>query len=130
MLDKRVLGAFGLLLLASCGGPVKTHAPDGKEAYILDCKGGRYACAQQAGDLCGTRGYSALDQAGRVVPPQVPLGNLPEMMVTCRDTPATVYSGESQPPPSGGETASKLLNQPGGDARAPPQSVGRPSPRY
>ena len=112
MLGTRVLGAFCLLLLASCGGPQRTHAPDGKEAYILQCKGGRYACAQQAGDLCGTRGYQELDQAGRVIPPQMPLGNFSELMITCRETPATIYGGESHPPPQGGgETASKLLNQ-------------------
>lgn len=113
MLVARVLGAVGLLFLAGCGGPQKTHAPDGKEAYILQCKGGRYACAQQAGDLCGTRGYQALDQAGRAVPPQVPLGNVAELMITCREPPAAIYGGESHPPPQGGgETASKLLNQP------------------
>jgi hypothetical protein len=114
MLGTRVIGALGLLLLASCGGPQKTHAPDGKDAYILQCKGGRYACAQQAGDLCGSRGYSALDQAGRPVPPQVPFGNFAELMITCKDAPQAIYSGESHPPPpqSGGETASKLLNQP------------------
>ena len=113
MLGTRVLGALGLLLLASCGGAQRTHAPDGKEAYILQCKGGRYACAQQAGDICGSRGYQALDQAGRVVPPQVPLGNFAELMVTCREAPAAIYGGESHPAPqSGGETASKLLNQP------------------
>lgn len=112
MLVTRVVAAFGLLLLAGCGGPQKTHAPDGKEAYILQCKGGRYACAQQAGDLCGTRGYQALDQAGRAVPSQVPLGNLAELMITCREAPAAIYGGESHPAPqSGGETASKLLNQ-------------------
>ena len=109
----RSLGAFGLLLLAACGGAQKTHAPDGREAYILQCKGGGYACAQQAGDLCGSRGYQALDQAGRVIPPQVPLGNFSALMITCRETPAAIYGGESHPPPqSGGETASKLLNQP------------------
>jgi hypothetical protein len=112
MLGTRVMGAIGLLLLASCGGAQKTHAPDGKEAYILQCKGGRYACARQAGDLCGSRGYQALDQAGRPVPPQVPVGNVAELMITCREPPAAIYGGESHPPAqSGGETASKLLNQ-------------------
>ena len=108
----RAMGAFGLLLLASCGGAQMTHAPDGKEAYILQCKGGRYACAQQAGDLCGARGYQALDQAGRAIPPQVPFGNFSELMIACRETPGAIYGGESHPAPqSGGETASKLLNQ-------------------
>jgi len=112
MLGTRIAGTFALLLLASCGGPTKTHAPDGKEAYILQCRGGRYACAQQAGDLCGSRGYSELDPAGRVVPPQVRLGYFSELMITCRDAPQTIYSGESRPPPqSGGATASQLLNQ-------------------
>jgi hypothetical protein len=112
MLGTRAMGAFGLLLLASCGGAQKTHAPDGQEAYILQCKGGRYACAQQAGDLCGSRGYQALDQAGRPMPPQVPLGNFGELMVTCKDAPQTIYGGESHPAPqSGSGTASQLLNQ-------------------
>src|SRR6266446_821232 len=69
----KCMGALCFLLLASCGGPLKTYAPDGKEAYIIQCTGGRYACAKQAGDLCGPRGYSTLDQAGRVVPPQAPV---------------------------------------------------------
>jgi hypothetical protein len=112
MLGMRVLAVFGLLLLAGCGGAQRTHAPDGREAYILQCKGGQYACARQAGDICGARGYQALDQAGRAIPPQVPLGNMPEMMISCRDAPATVYGGESHPAPqSGGETAPRLLNQ-------------------
>jgi hypothetical protein len=80
----------------------KDARADGKEAYILQCKGGRYACAQQAGDLCGSRGYQALDQAGRVIPPQVPLGNFAELMITCREAPAAIYGGESHPPPQSG----------------------------
>jgi hypothetical protein len=112
MLGTRMLGTFGLLLLAACGGAQKTHAPDGQEAYILQCKGGPYACARQAGDICGSRGYQALDQAGRIIPPQAPLGNFSELMITCRGTPGTIYGGESHPAPqSHGETASKLLNQ-------------------
>jgi len=108
----KCMGALCFLLLASCGGPLKTYAPDGKEAYIIQCTGGRYACAKQAGDLCGPRGYSTLDQAGRVVPPQAPVGNLPEVMIACKDVPQAVYSGESHPTPqSGGETASKILQQ-------------------
>lgn len=113
MLGMRAMGTFGLLLLASCGGPLKTHAPDGKDAYIIQCKGGRYTCAQQAGDLCGSRGYSTLDQAGRVVSLQAPIGNFSELMVACKDVPQTIYSGESRPPPpSRGDTAPKLPNQP------------------
>ena len=113
MLRMRAWGIFGLLLLAACSGARKTHAPDGREAYILQCKGGRYACAQQAGDICGSRGYQALDQAGRVMPPQVPLGNLAEMMITCREGSGTLYGGESHPAPeSGSETAAKPSSRP------------------
>ncbi|HEX6840408.1 MAG TPA: hypothetical protein VF113_02725 [Stellaceae bacterium] len=113
MLGTRIFGAFGLLLLAACGGAQKTHAPDGREAYILQCRGGGYACAQQAGDLCGARGYQVLDPAGRAIPPQAPLGSISQLMITCGATPGmTLYGGESHAPPqSGGETASKLLNQ-------------------
>jgi hypothetical protein len=113
MLGTRIFGTFVLLLLGACGGAQKTHAPDGREAYILQCKGGGYACAQQAGDICGSRGYQALDQAGRAIPPQVPLRNFSSMMITCREASGTLYGGESHPvPQSGGETATKLLSQP------------------
>ena len=112
MLRMHVLGIFGLLLLAACGSAQRTYGPDGKEAYILQCKGGRYACAKQAGDICGSRGYQELDPGGRAIPPQTPLGIFSEMMITCRQSSGTIYGGESHPPPqSGGETASKLLNQ-------------------
>ena len=112
MVGTRAVGLFGLLLLAACGSAQKTHAPDGREAYILQCRGGGYACAQQAGDLCGTRGYQVLDPAGRAIPPQAPLGNVSQWMITCRESSGTLYGGESHPAPqSGGETASKLLNQ-------------------
>jgi hypothetical protein len=109
---------------------VKTHAADGKEAYIIDCKAGPFACARQAGDLCGSRGYHPLDAAGNVIPPQATVGNLRQMMITCGNAPQTIYSGESQPPAqSNGETASKLLNQPTDAPRPPPQSGGATAPQ-
>ncbi len=115
----RAMWLGALLLLAACSGAIKTYAPDGKEAYVIQCRGGRYACAEQAGQLCGRRGYTILDQTGQAMPPQRAAIGAPELMIACGDTArSTVYSGASYPPAAPGADAvvSKKPNEP----QAPP----------
>lgn len=41
----------------------KTYAPDGREAYTIECSGvgGSWAmCQAKAGDLCGSKGYDLI----------------------------------------------------------------------
>lgn len=51
------------MLLAGCATATKTYAPDGREAYTIECSGvgGSWAmCQAKAGDLCGTKGYDLI----------------------------------------------------------------------
>jgi hypothetical protein len=51
------------VLLAACATASQTYAPDGREAYTLNCSGSALtwgACYQKAGDLCGKAGYDVL----------------------------------------------------------------------
>lgn len=57
--------AIGAILIAAaalsgCASSSKTYAPDGRQAFSLDCSG--YArnwgmCFKKAGDICRERGY-------------------------------------------------------------------------
>lgn len=54
-------------LLTACAYVTKTHAPDGSEAYAINCSGtamGWDACYKKAGDLCGASGYEELRKDG------------------------------------------------------------------
>lgn len=57
-----LLGGFALLL-TGCATSTKTYAPDGREAYTIECSGMASSwgtCQAKAGDLCGSRGYDLL----------------------------------------------------------------------
>ncbi len=73
--NRKLLGCAGVAvvaasLLGGCAWASKTHGPDGKEAYALNCSGlarSWATCLERAGDLCGERGYTVLERNGEVV---------------------------------------------------------------
>ncbi|EIY9399793.1 hypothetical protein MNO06_001906 [Escherichia coli] len=61
------VACFNVFLLSGCATSSKTYAPDGREAYTIDCSGlgGSWGmCLTKAGDLCGSKGYDVLTSAG------------------------------------------------------------------
>ncbi|XEQ06583.1 hypothetical protein LPA67_11250 [Salmonella enterica subsp. enterica] len=57
-----MVGCF-CVFLAGCATATKTYAPDGREAYTIECSGvgGSWAmCQAKAGDLCGSKGYDLI----------------------------------------------------------------------
>lgn len=64
---QRLCGALLAVSLSACASVATTYGPDGQLAYSLNCSGlvrswGK--CLEKAGDLCGTRGYTILEQSG------------------------------------------------------------------
>ncbi|HDT4814128.1 TPA: hypothetical protein QHO54_001087 [Klebsiella aerogenes] len=60
-----VITAVGLLV--GCANSSKTFAPDGREAYSIDCSGTARTwgmCLEKAGDLCGAKGYDTFTSTG------------------------------------------------------------------
>jgi len=56
-----------LLSLTACASASKTYAPDGREAYNLNCSGTARnwgMCNQKAGELCGSKGYDVVTRNG------------------------------------------------------------------
>lgn len=50
-------------VLSSCAVATRTHGPDGREAFSIDCSGSANswaACYQRAGELCKEKGYTVL----------------------------------------------------------------------
>lgn len=61
-----LLGGF-VLLLSGCATSTKTYAPDGREAYAIECSGMALSwasCQAKAGDLCGSKGYDLISAGG------------------------------------------------------------------
>jgi len=53
-----------LLLTGGCATSSKTYGPDGREAFVLNCSGLARTwgmCYEEAGKLCGTRGYEVIN---------------------------------------------------------------------
>lgn len=64
---KKLAIAVSMTLLSGCASSSKTFAPDGREAYSLDCSGLARSwgmCLSKAGDICGPKGYDVLTAAG------------------------------------------------------------------
>lgn len=60
-----VLTACGIL--TGCASSMQTYAPDGRQAYSLNCSGwarGWDACLQKAGEICAAKGYDVIDRSG------------------------------------------------------------------
>jgi len=54
-----------VIVLAGCATASKTHGPDGREAYAINCSGAALnwgMCYSKAGALCGSRGYEVINQ--------------------------------------------------------------------
>lgn len=58
---------IGILGLTACASATKTYAPDGREAYNLNCSGTARnwgMCNQKAGEICGSKGYDVVTRIG------------------------------------------------------------------
>jgi hypothetical protein len=56
-----------VLALSACATSKQTYMPDGRSGYTIDCSGQALSwggCFQKAGELCGSKGYDTLAQAG------------------------------------------------------------------
>lgn len=63
----KLLACLCLTILSGCATSSKTFAPDGRDAYTIDCSGlgGSWGmCLTKAGDICGSKGYDLLTSAG------------------------------------------------------------------
>lgn len=59
--------ALTALALNACATAKETYTPSGERGYTIDCSGSANnwgVCAQKAGELCGTEGYTILNQSG------------------------------------------------------------------
>ncbi|WON77586.1 hypothetical protein [Serratia sp. UGAL515B_01] len=65
---KNIIIVFSaIILLSGCANSSKTYAPDGREAYSIDCSGLARTwgmCLEKAGDLCGAKGYDIYTSTG------------------------------------------------------------------
>ncbi len=64
---KYLLSIIMISFLVGCASSTKTYAPDGREAYSLDCSGTARnwgMCYEKAGEICTTRGYDIIVQSG------------------------------------------------------------------
>jgi hypothetical protein len=55
-----------VMLVAGCATVHQTYAPDGRNAYSLNCSGtarGWDKCMSAAGELCAAAGYDILDRS-------------------------------------------------------------------
>ena len=56
-----------LLTLAGCATATKTYAPDGREAFSIDCSGPDLnwgSCNVKAGEICKEKGYDIISREG------------------------------------------------------------------
>jgi hypothetical protein len=57
-------------MVAGCAsGPTsrQTYLPDGRQGFVIECPGTNQSwgdCYQQAGEVCGGRGYAVVSQVG------------------------------------------------------------------
>lgn len=57
---RKISVAIALAALSGCASVSKTYAPDGRQAFALDCSGLARSwamCQKKAGDICRERGY-------------------------------------------------------------------------
>ncbi len=67
----RILGVCAAIgasaLLGGCATSSQTYAPDGRQAYSINCSGVARtwgACYEKAGNMCAAAGYDVVEQAG------------------------------------------------------------------
>jgi len=66
-IKKYVVTGISIIILSACASSSSTYAPDGREAFSLNCSGTMRdwgMCHEKAGELCGTKGYDILVQNG------------------------------------------------------------------
>jgi hypothetical protein len=64
---RQKIALLATIALSACASSSQTFAPDGRQAYVLNCSGLARtwgACLEKAGDLCGSAGYDVLDRDG------------------------------------------------------------------
>lgn len=67
-----------LLLLAGCVTTSEVYLADGSKGHNIGCGGAVQnfsACLQKAGEICGTGGYSIVNQQGDAVPVSIATAN-------------------------------------------------------
>ena len=64
---KYIAFILGVSILIGCASSTKTYAPDGREAYSLDCSGTLRnwgMCYEKAGEICKEGGYDIITKNG------------------------------------------------------------------
>ncbi len=67
---KTVLALFAIAL-TGCATVRPVTLADGSQGHAISCNGAAQsmgACIEKAGEICGTAGYSVLNQSGEVIP--------------------------------------------------------------
>jgi hypothetical protein len=62
-----VMSLIASLLICGCATARKTYTSEGKEGYSINCSGSALnwgTCYEKAGELCGAKGYVALEKSG------------------------------------------------------------------
>jgi hypothetical protein len=62
-----ILFTIATITLAGCAGASLTHGPSGRQAVSLNCSGWARnwgMCLERAGEICGARGYTVVNQSG------------------------------------------------------------------
>ena len=60
---KKTIIIIGIIVLSGCASSSKTYAPDGREAFSLNCSGTARnwgMCYKKAGEICKEQGYDTV----------------------------------------------------------------------
>jgi hypothetical protein len=66
-MKKILIMAIFALLIVGCADSEPTFTSSGEKGYSIDCSGGDSSwgdCYEEAGEVCGTRGYRILEKMG------------------------------------------------------------------
>jgi hypothetical protein len=66
-INMKIVTILSVLVLSGCASATKTYAPDGREAYSLDCSGTSRnwgMCYEKAGEICKAKGYDTITVNG------------------------------------------------------------------
>lgn len=66
-IKRYTITGMSIIILSACASSTPTFAPDGREAFSLNCSGTLRdwgMCHEKAGEICGSKGYDVLVQNG------------------------------------------------------------------
>ncbi len=75
----RLIAVCLIIFLAGCATSSDIYLPDGSKGLKINCDGAVQdfgACMQKAGEECGSRGYSIINQSGEAVPFSIASGQI------------------------------------------------------